>query len=208
MELQRTEIWIYQRLGHLTASRLNDAFDLTAKGLEGAKRQQYRLELVAERLTGLPTEFFENNAMRHGTLTEPYARSAYEAEKGVMVQEVGFIKHPTLEWAGASPDGFVDDGLLEIKCPTTTTHIKHLLAGVVPEQYKNQMLWQMLCTGRKWCDFVSFDSRMPEELQLFIKRYTPNDEELQAVQQSAIEFLASVDSFIYQLEKLTIGQAA
>ncbi len=205
MELQRTESWIAQRLGHLTASRLNDAFDLTAKGLEGAKRQQYRLELVAERLTGLPTEFYENNAMKWGTQSEPYARSAYEAEKGVMVQEVGFIKHPTLEWAGASPDGLVNDGLLEIKCPTTTTHIKHLIAGVVPEQYKNQMLWQMLCTGRKWCDFVSFDSRMPEELQLFIKRYTPTDEELQECQQKAIVFLDSVQSIVDELEKIGIS---
>lgn len=205
MELQRTESWIAQRLGHLTASRLNDAFDLTAKGLEGAKRQQYRLELVAERLTGLPTEFYENSAMKWGTLSEPYARSAYEAEKGVMVQEVGFIKHPTLEWAGASPDGLVNDGLIEIKCPTTTTHIKHLIAGVVPEQYKNQMLWQMLCTGRKWCDFVSFDSRMPEELQLFIKRYTPTDEELQECQQKAIVFLDSVQSIVDELEKIGIS---
>lgn len=202
---QRSDEWFAARLGSLTASRLNDAFDLTAKGLEGAKRQQYRLELVAERLTGLPTEFYENSAMKWGTQSEPYARSAYEAEKGVMVQEVGFIKHPTLEWAGASPDGLVNDGLLEIKCPTTTTHIKHLIAGVVPEQYKNQMLWQMLCTGRKWCDFVSFDSRMPEELQLFIKRYTPTDEELQECQQKAIVFLDSVQSIVDELEKIGIS---
>ena len=204
MELQRTETWHAQRLGHLTASRLNDAFDLTAKGLEGAKRQQYRLELVAERLTGIPTEFFENSAMRWGTTNEPFARSAYEAEKGVMVQEVGFIKHPTLEWAGASPDGLVDEGLLEIKCPTTTTHIKHLLGGVVPEQYKNQMLWQMLCTGRKWCDFVSFDPRMPEELQLFIKRYEPLPEELKECQEKAIVFLESVQSIVSQIEQIPV----
>jgi|694.fasta_scaffold68826_8 putative phage-type endonuclease len=199
---QRTDEWFAARLGSLTASRLNDAFDLTAKGLEGAKRQQYRLELVAERLTGLQTEFFENNAMKWGSASEPYARSAYEADRGVMVQEVGFIKHPTLEWAGASPDGLVNDGLIEIKCPTTTTHIKTLLSGVVPEQYKNQMLWQMLCTGRKWCDFVSFDSRLPDELQLFIKRYEPTAEELQECQQKAIEFLDSVQKIVDQLEKI------
>jgi len=204
-QLQRTDEWRQSRVAHLTASRLNDALDLTAKGLEGAKSQQYRLELVAERLTGIPTDFFENAAMRWGTETEPYARSAYEAERGVMVQEVGFIKHPTLEWAGASPDGLVKDGLLEIKCPTTTTHIKHLIGGAVPDQYKNQMLWQMLCTGRKWCDFVSFDPRMPEELQLFIKRYEPTPEELQECQEKAIVFLKSVDEIVEQLEKIGIA---
>jgi putative phage-type endonuclease len=205
MELQRTESWYAARLGHLTASRLNDAFDLLKNGSEGAKRQQYRLELVAERLTGLPTDFFENAAMRHGTETEPYARSAYEAERGVMAQEVGFIKHPTLDWAGASPDGFIDNGLIEIKCPTTTTHIQTVLAGVVPEKHKNQMLWQMLCTGRKWCDFVSFDPRLPEELQLFILRYEPTSEELQQCQEKAIHFLKTVDEMIEKLEKIGVS---
>jgi len=204
IELQRTDDWHAARLGHLTASKLNDAFDLLKNGLEGAKRQQYRLELVAERLTGLPTEFFENNAMKWGTASEPFARSAYEAETGNIVQEVGFIKHPTLDWSGASPDGLVNDGLLEIKCPTTTTHIKTLISGEIPDQYKPQMMWQMLCTGRHWCDFVSFDSRMPEELQLFIKRFTPTNEELQTCQQKAIEFLSTVDAVIAKLEQIGI----
>ena len=203
-DLQRNDDWYSARLGKLTASRLSDALDLLKNGNEGAKRQQYRLELVAERLTGLKTDFFENSAMKWGTDTEPYARSAYESEKGVMVQEVGFIDHPTIEWAGASPDGFVSDGLLEIKCPTTTKHIQYLLAGEVPEQYKPQMCWQMLCTGRAWCDFVSYDPRMPEELQLFVKRYQPSNEELQTIQQKAIEFLATVDAVVAQLERIGI----
>lgn len=202
MELQRTDDWHVQRLGHLTASRLADALDLLAKGGEGAKRKQYRLELIAERLTALPTPFFENQAMKWGTDCEPLARAAYEAETGRMVKEVSFIKHPTLEWAGASPDGLVDDGLIEIKCPTTTTHIQNLISGVTPEQYKPQMLWQMLCTGRRWCDFISYDPRMPEKLQLFITRFTPSDEELQATQQKAIEFLATVDDVVKQLEQI------
>lgn len=204
---QRTIGWFDARLGHLTASRLNDALDTLAKGGEGAKRKQYRLELISERLTGLQTDFFENAAMKWGTETEPYARSAYEAETGVIVEEVGFIKHPSIEWAGASPDGFVQDGLIEIKCPTSTTHIQYLIADDVPEQYKNQMMWQMICTNRTWCDFVSYDPRMPEELRLFIKRFTPTNEELLAVTQKAIDFLASVDDIGKKLEDVRINGA-
>jgi putative phage-type endonuclease len=204
-DTQRSEEWYSARLGKLTASRLGDALDQLKNGNDGAKRQQYRLDLIAERLTGLRNEFFENNAMRWGTETEPYARSAYEAVTGVLVQEVGFIDHPTIEWAGASPDGLVNDGLLEIKCPTTTKHIQYLLANEVPEQYKPQMCWQMLCTGRAWCDFVSYDPRLPEELQIFIKRFEPTTEELQTIQQKAIDFLKTVDEVVLKLEQIGIA---
>lgn len=190
---QRTKEWYAARLGKLTASRLSDALDITKKGEEGAKRQNYRLELLAERFTGLPVEFFETAAMRWGTDCEPLARAAYEAETGNLVTEVGFIDHPSLEWAGASPDGLVgDDGLLEIKCPTTQSHIKYLLGGVAPDQYKNQMAWQIICTGRKWCDFVSYDPRMTEGLQLLIVRYEPSAEELLDISIKATAFLETV----------------
>jgi len=147
---QRTDAWYSSRIGKLTASRMADAVNTLKKGGDTEKRSNYRLELIAERFTGKAADFFENYAMKWGTDCEPLARSAYEVHTGNMVSEVGFIAHPIIEWAGASPDGLVGDGLLEIKCPNTTTHIKYLLAGEVPEQYKYQMLWQMLCTQRKW----------------------------------------------------------
>lgn len=197
---QRTENWFSARLGKLTASNMARALDLTAKGAEGAKRKTYRLELIAERITGQPTPFFENAAMRHGTECEPLARSAYEAETGVMVQEVGFIPHQTIEWSGASPDGLVKgDGLIEIKCPTTSTHIQYRIDGVVPDDYKPQMLWQLACTGRKWCDFVSFDPRLPEELQLFVVRFEPTAEVIEQIELKAIEFLESVEELYNKL---------
>lgn len=202
--IQRSTEWLDARLGHLTASRMNDAFDLLAKGGEGQKRKNYRLELIAERLTGQRADFFESYAMRFGTEQEPSARSAYEAETGDLVQEVGFIKHPWIDWAGASPDGLVDDGLIEIKCPTSTTHITYLLEDKVPDQYKNQMMWQMLCTGREWCDFVSFDPRMPEGLQLMIKRFHPTVDELKDCEIKAMTFLNTVQEMMLKIEEYGI----
>jgi putative phage-type endonuclease len=117
-----------------------------------------------------------NAAMQHGTETEPLARAAYEARHDVLVDEVGFVPHPSIIMAGASPDGLVgDDGLIEIKCPNTATHIETLLSESVPNKYYTQMQFQIACTGRKWCDFVSFDNRLPTELQMFVKR-VPRDE--------------------------------
>lgn len=201
MEQQRTPEWFANRLGHLTASRIKDAIDTLKNGGESEKRKTYRLELVAERLTGLPTEFYETAAMRFGTENEPFARSAYEAHRGAFVVETGFVKHPSLEWAGASPDGLIHhDGLLEIKCPNTTTHVRWLLDGVVPDQHKPQMLWQMACTDRSWCDFVSYDPRMPEELQLFVVRFEPEESAIKEIEEKAQDFLLTVDSYIQRLE--------
>ena len=203
MNEQRTEQWFADRLGCLTASRLADALDFTAKGAEGAKRKQYRLELIAERLTGQKTEFFENFAMRWGTEKEPEARLEYEFLTDNSVTETGFIKHPLIEWAGASPDGLIGaDGAIEIKCPTSTTHLQWMLAGVVPEQHIYQMLWQMACSGRKWCDFVSFDPRMPEGLRLFIRRFEPAKAEIKAIETQAIEFLLTVNAMCAEIENI------
>jgi putative phage-type endonuclease len=201
---QRTEEWYAAKIGKLSASRIADAFDVLAKGGESQKRINYRLELVAERMTGVANKFFENSEMRWGTECEPLARAAYEAITGRMVTEVGFIDHPAIAWAGASPDGLVEDGLIEIKCPTTQTHIKYLLEGKVPDQYKPQMLWQMCCTGRTWCDFVSYDPRMPEDLQILIVRYEPTADELAEVTRKAVEFMATVNDMVDQLETLAV----
>lgn len=189
--LQRTPEWFAQRLGHCTASRVNDAL-ATIKTGEAASRRNYRLQLVAERLTGLQEESFTSPAMLRGTELEPIARAAYEA-KNTFVDESGFVKHPTIMWFGASPDGLVGkEGLIEIKCPNTTTHLEYLTSGKVPNQYKNQMMAQMACTGRKWCDFVSFDNRLPSNLELFVVRFEPKESEITEMLEKIQEFLDDV----------------
>ena len=131
--------------------------------------------------------------MAWGTEQEPFARAAYEAQKGVMVDQVAFINHPTIEMAGASPDGLVgDDGLVEIKCPMSHTHLESLLGGL-DDQYKVQVQWQMACTGRKWTDLCSFDPRFPAELQLVIKRFERDDAFIATLEEEVIKFLKELD---------------
>jgi putative phage-type endonuclease len=171
---QRSDAWFEARIGKVTASRVADVLAKTKTGYS-ATRDNYMAQLVCERLTGQKGESFNNAAMQHGTDTEPLARAAYESLKDVLVDEVGFVPHPSIIMAGASPDGLVgDDGLLEIKCPNTATHIETLLSQTVPSKYNTQMQFQLACTGRQWCDFASFDNRLPAELQLFVKR-VPRD---------------------------------
>ena len=154
---QRSDAWFAARLGKATASRISDIMARTKTGYS-ASRANYMAQLVVERLTNRKEESYTNAAMQWGTETEPLARSAYEVAKDVLVQEVGFIDHPEINMSGASPDGLVgDDGMVEIKCPGTATHIETLLNDTVDGKYQYQMLWQMRCAGRKWCDFVSFD---------------------------------------------------
>lgn len=190
---QGTEEWFNARLGKVTASRLNDALATTKTG-EGASRISYRLELVTERLTGQKTESYTNSYMQWGTEQEPFAREAYEALKSEFVVETGFHDHPSIPMSGASPDGLIgEDGLIEIKCPSSTTHISYLADGKVPAKYKKQMMWQMACTGRKWVDFVSFDPRLPENLRLFVVRFEPTAQEIAEVEAQVVDFLATVD---------------
>ena len=199
---QGTEEWFAARCGKVTASRVADIIAKTKTGYS-TSRDNYLAQLVCERMTQKPAESFSNAAMQWGTETEPFARAAYESAKDVLVEEVGFITHPTIEGAGASPDGLVGDlGLVEIKCPNTATHIQTLLDQKVPEKYNTQMQWQMACTQRQWCDFVSFDPRMDEGLQLFIKRVEFHPLYVQNLEKEVIEFLAEVDQKISQLNKL------
>lgn len=194
--------WMESRLGRVTASRLTDVLAKLKTG-EAAARANYRAELVAERLTGKAAESFSNAAMKWGTDCEPLARAAYEAEFGVLVDEVAMIPHPAIEWAGASPDGLVGvDGLLEIKCPSTKTHIDTLLSGEAPSQYLPQMFWQMACTGRAWCDFVSFDPRLPADMQMFVQRVPRDDELIARYEQEVIVFLSEVGDTILKLSQL------
>ncbi len=197
--VQGSPEWFLQRLGKVTASRLADVLAKIKTG-EAAARANYRAELVAERLTGKSSEGFTNASMKWGTECEPLARAAYEAETGQMVLEVGMVPHPRIAMTGASPDGLVGAaGLLEIKCPETKSHIATILSGSVPSQYIPQVQWQMACTGRDWVDFVSFDPRMPADMQLYIKRIPRSLELIATYEQEVETFLAEVDATVNQL---------
>lgn len=194
--------WFAARVGKLTASRMADVLATTKTG-PSASRKNYMAQLVAERLTGIPAESFSNGAMQWGIDTEPFARAAYEIKMDCMVDQIGFVDHPTIAMAGMSPDGLVgDDGLIEIKCPNTATHIDYLLGKVPPSKYIPQMAWQMACSGRTWCDFASFDPRMPENLQLFVARYVPEPGYIAAIEAEAVLFLAEVAEVVEKLRGL------
>lgn len=191
---QGTPEWHAERCGKVTASRIADVMAKTKSG-PGAARKNYMAELLTERLTGQPRESFTSSAMQWGTDTEPQARAMYALEYNVDVVEVGFVPHPDLAKAGASPDGLVyDDGLVEIKCPNTATHIETLRTCKIDRRYILQMHWQMICTGREWCDFVSFDPRLPDAMQMFVKT-VPLDGDLSVeINQSVADFLAELDA--------------
>jgi len=199
--IQGSTEWFYQRLGKVTASRVADVIAKTKTGYS-ASRENYMAQLVVERLTNTKAESYTNAAMMHGIEQEPFARAAYEAAHGVMVEEVGFVRHPTIEWAGASPDGLVgDDGCIEIKCPNTLTMIETLLSQKVPGKYFTQMQFQLACTGRKWCDYVVFDPRMPAKAQLFVKRVDRDDTYIAEIEAEIVKFLAEVESQVNQLNQ-------
>lgn len=193
--------WLQARVGLVTASRVADVVAKTKTGVS-ASRAAYLGELIAERLTGASAASdYTNDDMRRGTELEPHARFAYEMKTEQIVETVGLVLHPTLQ-AGASPDGLVADGLIEIKCPRTHVHIEYLLAGKPPAKYLPQMAWQCICTGRAWCDFVSYDPRMPEALQLFVVRYTPPMEYLRELEAEVSAFLEEVDAKVEALRRL------
>ena len=199
---QRSEDWFAARLGKVTASKVADVIAKTKTGYS-ASRENYMAQLICERMTGQRQESFTNAAMEWGTETEPLARAAYEAHKGVLVNEVGLIDHPFIPMSGASPDGLVDiDGILEIKCMATHNHFDTLLKGEVPSKYLPQIQWQLACTNRLWCDFVSFDPRAPEGLQLFVKRVERDDKYILELEAEVNKFLEEMESRIEKLNKL------
>jgi len=202
MIVQGTDEWFAARIGKVTASRVADVIAKTKTGYSSS-RDNYMAQLICERLTNQKSESFTNAAMQHGTETEPLARAAYEALKDVLVDEVGFIPHPKILMAGASPDGLIgDNGLLEIKCPNTATHIDTLLSETVPGKYNTQMQFQMACTDREWCDFVSFDNRLPTELQLFVKRVPRDTVFIRLIEGEIVQFIAELDDKINKLMKV------
>jgi putative phage-type endonuclease len=200
---QRTDDWFAARLGKVTASRVADVIAKTKTGY-GAGRANYMADLVVERLTGQKASSFTNAAMEWGTEQEPNAKAAYAAKTGILVEDVGFIDHPTVAMSGASPDGLAEDGLVEIKCPNTATHLEYIFDGKPPQKYITQMQWQMACAGKPWCDFVSYDPRLPERLQLLVVRVPRDDDYIKMLEQEVTTFLQELDDKLNKLEKVTL----
>lgn len=203
---QRSEEWRQARSGKVTASAIADVLSKPKKGsAETSGRVNYRAQIIAEVLTGKPADDpFSNRIMQWGIDNEKFARAAYEMERGVLVDTVGFVDHPLIECFGCSPDGLVGDkGLVQFKCPNTATHIAYLLKGEVPTEHQAQMLAEMACCPeRDWCDFVSFDPRLPEDLQLFVKRFPRDELRIAEIEGQVDEFLAEVKEVLVRLSCL------
>lgn len=205
---QRTDEWFSARLGKVTASKIADVMTKTKTGY-GAGRTNYAAQLVTERLTGVKAETFTNAAMQWGVDCEERARAAYEFTTGLTVAQTGFVDHPTVGNSGASPDGLVgDDGLIEIKCPNSATHIATLQGGKIDNKYLLQMQWQMACTGRQWCDFASYDPRLPIEMQLHVVRVPRDDALIAEIEAEVTSFLTEVQSTVADLEARYLHQKA
>ena len=194
--------WLLARVGMITASRMNDVMAKIKSG-EAAARKNYRVELAVERISGLPTERFISVPMKWGTENEIFARAAYSVATGFEVEEVGFIACQDILRSGCSPDGLVGiDGGIEAKCPNTATHIEWAVAGNVPTEHRLQMQFCMFCTGRDWWDFVSFDPRMPEGQQLFIRRLHRDEKVIKELIDAVIELDGEVEATVADLMKV------
>lgn len=199
---QNSAEWRQARCGSLGASGITEAL-ATTKGGWGASRENIKARLIAERLTGTPQDGYTNAAMQWGHDQEDNAANAYSFLTGNEVQVCGLFRHPTLTGSHASPDRLVgDDGLVEIKCPNTATHIDTLKSQKVPSKYVTQIQWQLACTGRAWCDFVSYDPRLPEDLQLFVSRVNRDDAAIAKMENDVAVFLAEVEADIETLTNL------
>lgn len=199
-----TDNWFAARRGCLTASRIADAVAVLKNGKPSEARRKLAFDLLAERATGVAVSSYVTPAMQWGIDTEPAARAAYEAHTGEIVGPQVFVLHPEIDWAGATPDGLVDpEGLLEIKCPTTPTHLRYVVsarAGQVPDEYRPQMVWQLACTRRSWVDFVSFDPRVKGPSRLAVVRFEPQPSEVAELEEKASAFLDEVAEMAEQLE--------
>ena len=191
--------WFQARVGRITASRIADVMAKTKSG-ESASRGNYMAQLVAERLTGLVEETFVSKEMLRGIEMEQFARAAYENLRDVIVDQVGFIQHPSILRSGASPDGLVgDDGLIECKSPNTATHIGYATSGIIPAKYQIQMLFQMAVTGRAWVDFISYDDRLPDEMSLLVIRLNRDDKRIAEIESEVIRLDKEVEATIEKL---------
>lgn len=190
---QQTPEWFQQRIGKLTASNMAAAMSFLKNGKESTERQKLKMQVVAERLTDIIVPHYVTEAMAWGIATEAEAKEAASKLIGIEINPCGFFDHPEIDNLGATPDGLIDDdGLIEIKCPTTVTHLSWLLEDKVPDQHRPQMTAQLLCTGRRYCQFMSYDPRVPKRPILY-KRFAPSQAERDKVEQAAVLFLNEVD---------------
>ena len=198
---QGSDEWKQARLGHVTASCVADVMAKGKGGQEAITRKKYKMRLVAERVTGQGQDSFTSSAMEWGVMQEPFARQQYEVSHETFVEKTGFWKHPIYDWVGVSPDGLVgDDGLIEIKCPNSTTHLDYLIANQVPTEYYKQMQCQMWVTNRKWCDFVSYDPRIrSDKNKLFVKRCVRDDVFIAEMEAEVLKFLNEVEELLNNL---------
>lgn len=207
---QRTAEWFEARTGCLTASSVADIMPTVKQLKSGEIKKTYREAreklmniIIAERVSGNARDNYTSAAMQWGIDHEDDARTAYEVHTGNLVELTGFIPHPEVKYLGASPDGLIDDdGILEIKCPNPATHIGYLRGGVVPEEYRPQVLLQLVVTGRKWCDFVSYDPRA-KGLEFFCVRWTPTQEERDALLEECKKFLEETEKVLKKLKENT-----
>jgi hypothetical protein len=200
--VQGDPTWFNERLGSVGASRVAAAVKMLKRGGSSAERENLKMELLTELLTGQAAEHFVSLAMARGIEEEPLARSVYEMRSGVAVERVGLVRHPRLKRAHCSPDGFVGrDGLIEAKCPNTGTHLQYLVAGVVPEEYLPQCHWLMACTGRNWVDFVSFDSRLPEDFNFFTVRLERDEKVIAEMEKQVEQFVSELNALAEKLLK-------
>ena len=200
---QRTEEWFNIRLGRVTASRVHDVLATTKTGYS-TSRKNYMMELMVERMTKAKQESYTNSYMQHGIDNEPIARAAYENVISGLVHEVGFVMHPAIPMFGCSPDGLVEkDGLVEIKCPNTAQHVDTILYGF-PARYQSQVQAQMACTERLWCDFVSYDPRMPKHMRMVRIRVKRDNQYIEDMENSIEGFLTELDELVYTIERAKI----
>ncbi|OPB29553.1 lambda exonuclease family protein [Bartonella sp. WD12.1] len=202
---QRTPEWFRARLGKVTASNIDSIVDKTSKGSPTSKYENYKIKLIAERLTDKAILSYETPAMRWGNEHEDSAIEEYSFIYDTNVTRCGFIPHPTIEMAGASPDGLIgDEGLIEVKCPQETTHTRFLLSGEIKPEYILQMQFQMACTGRKWCDFVSFNPLFTHQvthLRVKALRIPRDDEQIELINKAVETFLAEIEQDMQILTK-------
>lgn len=198
--LQRNAGWFADRCAKVTASPILKVYKKLKSGAYSSERETYFFQVLGETLTGVPATGFKNAAMQRGIDKEAEAREAYQRKTNYPVFEAPFIPHPRIERAGASPDGFVgDDGLVEIKCPSSATAAKVLLNDYLDETYAAQIQWQLACTGRQWCDYAVYDDRLPENLRLYIRRIERDDALIADAEKEVIKFLEEIDAAVVVL---------
>ncbi|MFN3169261.1 MAG: lambda exonuclease family protein [Hyphomicrobiales bacterium] len=190
--------WFALRLGRVTASRIADVM----AGGKGITRRKYQVQLIQERLTGTVVEGFTSRSIEQGKEREPQARSFYDLMTDEPTSQIDFVPHALIPMSGASPDLLVGElGLAEFKCPESHTHFDSLMGAKIPRKYTDQVQWQMACTGREWCDWVSFDPTMPPEMQMHIERIECDFERIREIESEVRKFLDEVTEEVAFAEK-------